>query len=298
MLSSGQNVYVAYTTELLKNDQDLHYFLTYLKLRVYSRNRYGSFTISDEVCKFLGLRRKTFIKHLTYGLLHGWFRWMDNNTEVYHIISFAKIAHDETTKRATVARLDDELLSAITWKNIADLKALFQEYANQRFTNYKNYVARKQKQQKEWSNRDHSYISQKQDNQNERNGQIKGGPITPFACSLASSISNKSSATTHRYRYKDSVRGMIRYTNTKRKISNLFDGCSEIVTEWNQHKEIALFYLVSPQLPEEEKKRLTIEIRYGRFILCKDGIYLRAAGDRCGTIELRRVKVKAEQKRK
>lgn len=293
MYLSDQNFYVEYSVGLLKSNQSMHHFLTYLKVRQFTRYTYGSFTINEVLCKHLDLRPRTVQKHIQSGIEKGWFRVAPNHPNGYQIVRFDSFANPNNRKKLSTVKLSDALLNQISWRNIADLSAFIQEVANQKYLNYKQYTSNPQTNN-EWSHRDHLYNRKpKRRTVKPRNDQKKEGSITPLACSLASNLSNKSTATAHRYRNRESVKSFVRYHNPKITItSTVAPGYADIAMDLNDDKEFAIKYVIDPNSSEEQQERTRIRVLHGRFIPYKNGIVLRAAGERIGTIPTKGTKVK------
>lgn len=293
MRHSGQNVIVSLTTSLLRSGVKVSYFLTYLKLRRYvvQKGTYGSFVVDDELTSMLGLSLRTVKKHIAYCLKQGWIRSMTGKSALFQIVSMTDLAQ-VSTNHAQVAFLSDEQLFSITSQNAATLKAIFAEFESERYIRYKEYLKRKAETQGEWSHRDHCRVK-KQPNRKKSNGPQKGEPVTHFACGLSSSLTGVSRATAHRYRDRTRLRLgnpaslPIAYENSKRKLLNRVVGVSDWVTGWNEDKEEAIRYFANG----DADSPLGQEILYGRFLICRDGVYLRAAAKRIGRIELRRIRI-------
>lgn len=297
MLLSDQNFYVDYGIGLLKSNGSMHHFLTYLKVRQFTRYTYGSFTVNGSLCKHLNLRHRTVQEHIQSGIARGWFRVATNNPDCYQIVRFDSFANPNNQKKLTTVKLSDELLDQISWKNIADLRAFIQEVANQKYLNYKQYKSNPQTH-KEWSHRDHIYNRKtKRRAVKPRNDHKKGGSITPLSCSLASNLSGKSTATCHRYRNRESVKPFIRYFNPKITVTPaMMPGFADVALVWNEDKALALRYIIDPNSSKEQQERITVRVLHGQFIPCKNGIVLRAAGERMGTIPTKGTKVKQKRR--
>lgn len=290
----GQNIAVSFSTSLLRSKIGMSYGLTYFKLRrlVERQGSYGSFTNAKHLSAFLQLSPPTVKKHIRYCLKKGWLRCMPGKPDQYRIVSMYGLGDRSKANHTRVAYLSDEQLFSITSKNTATLKAIFQEYENERAVGYQKYLKRQQ-EKGEWSHRDHCVI-RKPPRRKKGNGRIKGEPITYFASGRASALTGVSRATAHRYRsrtishYSNSTGLPVSYVNSKRKILDLVTDVSDLVMEWNSNKSSAIKYFADGNADSP----LGQEIQYGYFLICHDGIYLRAASKRIGRVELRRVRVK------
>lgn len=217
---------------------------------------------------------------------------MPHNPSRYQIVSFKAFANPEKKKNLNAVFLPDELLDQITWKNVATLKAYFAEYENERYIKYKTYVKKKQHQTKEWSHRDHAFFpTTKQSNAERRNDHKEEGSIIPLACSLTSTLTGKSTATISRYRNFPSK--LISYNNPIIHFSDCSFGDYDLVDTLNEYKDLAIYRFVSPDLSESTRTTLTDRITYGRFFMGKQGILLRAAGERCGSIAIKRIRCRS-----
>ncbi|ADB42121.1 hypothetical protein Slin_6161 [Spirosoma linguale DSM 74] len=270
------------------------YGLTYFKLRrlVERQGSYGSFINDERLSAFLQLSPPTVKKHLRYCLKKGWIRPMPEKRDQYRIVSMYGLGDEPKANYTRVVYLTDEQLFSITSKNIATLKAIFQEYENERAVSYQKYLKRKQ-EKGEWSHRDHCVI-RKPPRRKKSNGQIKGEPFTHFASGRASALTGVSRATAHRWRdltiphYGNHASLPVSYVNSKRKVLDHIADVSDLVMEWNKNKSSAIKYFAEGNADSP----LGQEILYGHFLICRDGIYLQAASKRVGRIAVKRVRVK------
>jgi hypothetical protein len=195
----SQNVILSVSTDILVEDNSVHYFLTYLKLRAICKN-YGGNLPNIEFCsKSLELSISTTKRHLCVLKRMGWIRQTENNLQ---IVSMYKIgSNTEKSKRVSLFEINDELLFQFNWTNIASFKAMLAEMRFEQYSNYQNF-RHKQNQKAILIKSSEGYIKPKLSDLASYKKRVRKLNHKYFALSLSSVIIDKSVSTIASYRKK------------------------------------------------------------------------------------------------
>lgn len=195
----SQNIVLSFSTNIVKEDKTVHYFLTYLKLRSICKDFGGNIPSVECCAERLQLSVSTTKRHLCLLKRLGWIRKTKYNLQ---IVSMYKIsANVETHKEITLFEIPDELLFQFNWTNIASFKALLVEMRLEQYSNYQN-LCHKKAEQKILKEKTGNYIKAKKSDVSSYKKRVRKKFHKYFALSLTAQIVDKSVSTTASYRMK------------------------------------------------------------------------------------------------
>lgn len=213
------------------------YYLTYLKIRNYSKNHGGRFFLHDfsRVC---GLSSVTAKKHINQLLNLNWIKESDNG--IFNVVSQRGLLNK--ANRHNFYSISEEELNSFSWKNISAFKALLMVMVDAKFKQTQRAIIRGFK------------VVNQRDKVTEQIKDASLGAWNAFmACNLTAELIDKNKSTISRYRKKQNL---VTYTSKMRVFNNFaFNEAGEdILNEFKRdeykgkfffHKGVCIFSSIS-----------------------------------------------------